>query len=513
MHSTRALSVAWEMWHRHSFMVPYLNGAPYSDKVPLLFWLIHLGWAVGVVNDVWPRLLEVALGGTQLVLVATLARRLFPERPEIARTTPWVLLALTYGFLFGLQIMYEVLLSVCVLAALLALVPSPRREAPRFAWFALAMGLGLLAKGPVMLLHVAFPWLLGPLWSDWAQRERRRWYGQGALAMLAGLGLLLAWALTAAWVGGEAYRNQLLFHQTAGRVVDAFAHAAPFWWYVPLLPVLIFPFALWPRLWVAVGILRRPFEPGLRFVFCWLGPVLLGFSIISGKQPYYLLPEYAAFALLIAAALLLLRQRHLAWVDSAWLGPWPLGLLGVGFGLALILLPYWVRSGAINNAQLTTIAPHSAAFGVLYLLLGALLLVPGKNGLYRIACAGLIGVVAANGLFTLTLWPAYDFAHVATLIGNAERHGQPVANIGSNDGQFNFLGRLTRPITPLRGEPAIKAWAAAHPDGLIVTYPRQLTAADRNNAVYIQPFRGVWLTVWPAPALAASGEEGGTAPE
>ena len=53
---TRYLTVAWEMWLRGDFLVPYINGEPYSHKPPLLFWLIHLGWAVFGVNDWWPRL-------------------------------------------------------------------------------------------------------------------------------------------------------------------------------------------------------------------------------------------------------------------------------------------------------------------------------------------------------------------------------------------------------------------------------------------------------------------------
>jgi len=503
MFSTRALSVAWEMWHRHSFLVPYLNGAPYSEKAPLLFWLIQLGWAIGGVGDVWPRLLEVMFGGTQLVLAAVLARRLFPERPWLARATPWLLLAFTYGFLFGLQIMYEVLLAVCVLAALLALVPGSRHERPRFVWFALAVGFGLLTKGPVMLLHVVFPWLLGPLWSDWAQRERRRWYAHGALALLAGCGMLLAWALLAAWAGGAAYREQLLFHQTAGRVVNAFAHAKPFWWYLPLLPMLVFPFVLWPRLWVAVCALRRPFEPGLRFVFAWLGPALLAFSLISGKQPYYLLPEYGSFALLLAAALAHLYQHHAPSARSAWLGPWPLALLSLGLALALIMLPQLVRDGWVHERQFIALAPVSARFGVIYVLLGLLLLVRGRGELPRIAFAGLIGAVAANGLFSMALWPAFNLKPASALLARAEANDQPVANLESYDGQFHFLGRLTQRIEPLLNNRELQDWAKAHPNGLIVTYPQSLTSADLHNAVYVQPFRGVWLAIWPAPALAA----------
>jgi 4-amino-4-deoxy-L-arabinose transferase-like glycosyltransferase len=505
MYSTRTLSVAWEMWIHHSFLVPYLNGVPYSDKPPLLLWLIHLGWAIGGVGDVWPRLLEVMLGGLQLILVSRLARRLFPERPLVAHVTPWILLAFSYGFLFGLQVMYEVLLANCVLAALLCLVPTPRREAPRFAWFALAVGLGLLAKGPVMLLHVAFAWLLGPLWSQWARRERRQWYVRGGGAMLVGLAVLLTWALLAAWAGGETYRQKLLVHQTAGRVVDAFAHAEPFWWYVPVIPMLVFPVVLWPRVWVALASLRRPFESGLRFLFAWIGPVLLGFSLVSGKQPYYLLPEYAGFAMLMAVALLRLQERQGA--GSRWLGPWPMALVSGVMGVALISLGALVRHGIAADPQFVTVVPYSVPFGVLYLLLAVALVAIRKGELYRVACVGLIATVAANGLFSLTLWPAYDFAPVAALLAKAEATGQSVASVDTNDGQYTFLGRLTRPVDLVHGLDATKAWAAAHPDGLIVTYPKRLSDADRAHAVYTQPFRGIWLAVWPAPAYAEALEK------
>jgi 4-amino-4-deoxy-L-arabinose transferase-like glycosyltransferase len=504
MYSTRTLSVAWEMWNRHSFLVPYLNGQPYSDKPPLLLWLIHLGWAVGGVGDVWPRLLEVTLGAIELVLTSKLARRLFPYRPWVAHIAPWILLAFTYGFMFGLQVMYEVLLANCVLAAWLCLVPKPQRDAPRFAWLALAISLGLLAKGPVMLLHVAFPWLLGPLWQPWAKREPRQWYVRGCLAILAACGVLLTWALLAAWSGGEVYRQKLLVHQTAGRVVDAFAHAEPFWWYVPLLPVLIFPFALWPRLWLALLSLRRPFEPGLRFLFAWIAPVILGFSLVSGKQAYYLLPEYAGFALLMAVALMRLQDRLSS--GSRWLGPWPLACVVGIAGVVLMSLRYLAKRGSIHDPQLLALLPYSVAFGALFVLLALILVVIQRGELYRIACVSMIATVAAHGLFSMTLWPAYDFASAAMLLAKAESEGRAVASLEANDGQYTFLGRLTRPITQLHGSGALKDWATDHPNGLIITYPRKLTAADRDQAVYIQPFRGIWLAIWPASDFAKAQE-------
>src|ERR1700735_586847 len=46
LYSTRTLAVAWEMWTHGHWLVPHINGEPYSEKAPLLFWLIHAGWFV-----------------------------------------------------------------------------------------------------------------------------------------------------------------------------------------------------------------------------------------------------------------------------------------------------------------------------------------------------------------------------------------------------------------------------------------------------------------------------------
>ncbi|MET3650536.1 ArnT family glycosyltransferase [Dyella japonica] len=499
MYSTRTLSVAWEMWTHHSLLVPYLNGLPYSDKPPLLLWLIQLGWAVASVGDVWPRLLEVMLGALQLILAWRLARRLFPRSAWIAHGTAWILLAFSYGFLFGLQVMYEVLLADCVLAALLCLAPSAHGEPPRMGGFALALSLGLLTKGPVMLLHVGLPWLLAPSWSECARRDARRWYVCGGIACLVACSVLLAWALLAAWSGGETYRHMLLVHQTAGRVVDAFAHAQPVWWYLPIMPLLVFPFALWPRAWAALGTWRRPLEPGVKFLFAWLGSVLVVLSMVSGKQAYYLLPESAGLALLIAASLARLPKGDAG--GSRWLSPWPLALLLAVGGVLLIAMDWLLAHGHLADPMFASLSAHSQPFGALYLVLAAALTVSRKRELQRIAVVSLLAVVAANGLFSMTLWPAYDFAPVARLLAHAQQQGRPIANLESNDGQYTFLGRLTQPITELHSLRALREWASHHPDGLVVIYPKRLGDADRVHAIYTQPFRGISLAVWPAEAL------------
>src|SRR5688572_11002134 len=65
---TRYAAVAWEMWNRGDFLVPHLNGLPYSDKPPLLFWLIQLGWMAFGVTEWWPRLLPALFSLCNLFL-------------------------------------------------------------------------------------------------------------------------------------------------------------------------------------------------------------------------------------------------------------------------------------------------------------------------------------------------------------------------------------------------------------------------------------------------------------
>ena len=150
LYSTRTLAVAWEMWDRGSWMVPLFNGAPYSHKTPLVPWLIHAGWLLFGVNDVWPRVLQVLLGTLVIAQTGLLAQRLYPLRPQVPVLAAWAMAGMWFYFMFSLQVMYELPLTVAVLGGLLALCRR-RGEAwsPWWTGFALAVGLGLLAKGPV----------------------------------------------------------------------------------------------------------------------------------------------------------------------------------------------------------------------------------------------------------------------------------------------------------------------------------------------------------------------------
>ena len=60
-----------------------------------------------------------------------------------------------------------------------------------------------------------------------------------ALRQAALLAIALAWAIPAGISGGEAYRNAIFWGQSAGRVVDSFAHKKPIYWYLAILPPML----------------------------------------------------------------------------------------------------------------------------------------------------------------------------------------------------------------------------------------------------------------------------------
>lgn len=496
---TRYVAVAWEMWLRGDFLVPYLNGEAYHHKPPLLFWLIQAGWALFGVNDWWPRLVAPLLSLLNLMLAAGLARRLWPDLPQTARLTPWLLLGLPVWAAFLTLVQFDLLLVACTLTGMLGLLEAAAGRRRGWGMLGLAIGLGVLSKGPVILLHLLPAALLAPLWAARAPAPVPawgRWYGALLGAVALGAVIALAWALPAGIAGGEAYRNAIFWGQTAGRVVDSFAHRQPWWWYLPWLPLILLPWLLWgqPRR----GLMLRSGWHGewqLRFLLAWLLPVLLAFSLVSGKQIKYLLPLFPAAVLLLArlaatvtegpqrprlaAGLLILGGALLAlapllarpdlafWVPG--LPVWPgLALVGVGL-LALVLPPL----SPLSQVRLTALAT--------VLLIGA----------------GHLAVLPAAA-------PAYDLRPAARYIAAVQATGTPVAHVGRYHGQFHFPGRLQRPLTEIERAQATD-WARAHPQGYLILYQGDWPGLG-EGAVALWPYRSqaADLALWRGADLAAA---------
>lgn len=474
---TRYLSVAWEMRLSGDFLLLHLNGAPYSDKGPLLFWLINLAWAVAG-PSVWiVRLGILFVSLLSLLLFERLVRRLGNDSADgnaaLARRATLLFAGIVYVALFASAIMFDVLLTACVLLALHGVLDLDQRRWQRgIALFAAGLGLGLLVKGPVVLLDAGVVALLAPWWSSTARAEKARWYGSVLLGMLGGVAIALVWALAA--YGAQGFWEAIVLRQTVGRVAKSFAHQRPVWWYLTVLPLMVLPWTLALRApWRAWRDSLRAPSKSLRFAFAWFVPTFVAFCLVSGKQPHYLLPLLPALALYFAHVLgsagAGLRNR---WFASL--------LVLAGVGLAAI--PYLaahqagiepianlVRQGTLTESSLEVFAGIWPLWGLLAVALGLWLLRRREGRAIELTLAS--AAVAMIGILTLAqgVGPYVDVSVAAARIKDFQTRGQPIAHLAWHHGLFEFAGRLTQPLEKVNF-PQLHAWCEAHPDGEIVTF-------------------------------------------
>ncbi|PIV76305.1 MAG: glycosyltransferase [Rhodobacteraceae bacterium CG17_big_fil_post_rev_8_21_14_2_50_65_11] len=455
---TRYIAVAWEMWLNGDYFVPTKNFEIYSHKPPLLFWLINLVWAVTGVMEFPARLVGPALGVATIALTGVLARRLWPEDATAGTRAMLILSGMSLFAVYAGLTMFDALLAACVVAAIIALMTAAQTGLLRW-WISLGVcvGLGVLAKGPVVLLHVVPAGLAMSFWLRHASRpvavSNKRLALGGAIALAAALAVVALWLGPALLTGGPDYREAILWRQTAGRVVSSFAHARPWWFFLALLPVLLFPWVWMPALWRSVW-RDDGRDPGLRLGLVWGASALVLFSLISGKQAHYLVPELPAAALIIAH---LLRGRAVVGIAPALL---PVVVLGLGM-LAIAI-------GAVPESATTRMLEPRLVLVPLALGLGAIgWLALRRGGLDGGALLGLGSVLIVNLVIgTTQVRPTYDTTPIASRIAPFQEAG--IAYPGDYHAEFNFAGRLTQPVANPDSAQDMAEWQSAHPAGLVV---------------------------------------------
>jgi 4-amino-4-deoxy-L-arabinose transferase-like glycosyltransferase len=224
-------------------------------------------------------------------------------------------------------------------AALARIYLSRDGERPGRGWavmFWTALGVGLMLKGPIILL------VSGGTIAGLVVLERRgRWLGR--LEPLWGLPLMLA--LTVPWflaIGvathGEFFRTAL-GHNALGKVAGAQEAHGGF----PGYHLLAFNLVFWPGslfAWLAVPFAwRERGHDAVRFCIAWIVPAWIAFELFGTKLPHYTLPLFPAVAMLAAAGLDSLAERKFLgrpWLFAAAAIPWILFGLVVTVGVTAL---------------------------------------------------------------------------------------------------------------------------------------------------------------------------------
>ncbi len=486
---TRYLDVAWEMWLTGDGFHLTRNFELYAHKPPLLFWLINLVWSVTGVAEFSARLIGPGFALALAVATAQLGRRLWPDDAGIGYRAIYVLGGFTVFLIYASATMFDTMLALAVVLGVGVLWRIAQGGGTRdWLAFGAVLAFGTYAKGPVVFVHLVPILLAMPLWATTAPRGRDRLIGFG-IALAFGLVLVALWLVPALVRGSAAYRQELLWTQSAARVAGGMAHDRPVWYMIAILPALLFPWGWSWRLWG--GLARDVKGDGAgRMVAVWAVVALVLLSLISGKQAHYLVPEYPAVALLFARGVGRIELGR-----GGSLAP----LVPIAAGLAALALAAGLLPASDELADLT---PDSAValFGVLNIALGIaawrLAFRPG----HVLAGAG-IAALAHLLIATTGLRTTYDAGAIAAMLAPSSGRGLAVSGMTYN-AEINFAARLTRPVATPATAADLRAWAAAHPGGLVFGPVGRVpvTAAPAD----ILHYNGLIYGVWPAEAVTVS---------
>jgi len=497
---TRWLAIAWEMWTRGDWLVPRLNGGA-ASVAPLFFWTIHLGWLAFGVVDWWPRLVPALFLLGSMLMVARLARLLWPGQGDAARYVPLALLGGFYWVFSSTLLSADLLTVFFTLYALTVLLQIWRTRDQRM-WLLLGFvfGLGLLASGSLIFLYVLPVALLAPLWAHGTPTMPWKfWYADISKSALLGLAVYAAWAVPALKMMGVANVLGPLLSPLSANTLDLLTDVQPWWWYLLLMPWLAFPWSLWPLPWMRFWHIRRePISNGLAFCMLWAALVIVVFSFFNVKQPQFLLPVVPAFFL--AASWLLLDEDHAVHDHSRLASTmiFPLLLLG---GL-LAILPGLPRLAYLPDF-LWQLSPF---VGVSIIGVGvALGWLPLPAIETRITNMAVTVVVLTALALLVGGWQFnshYEVHGAARVLAAAQQKGIGIVHVGTYHGQYHFAGRLTKPLDIV--SPAqVELWSIGHPDGLIVSYSNAWQPPVVPGVVpqYDEPYADTQLRIWPAAVL------------
>jgi 4-amino-4-deoxy-L-arabinose transferase-like glycosyltransferase len=315
-------------------------------KKPIgIYWLqaaaTRLAGGEDVRNPVWTYRLPSLLGALGAILV-TLA---IGRRWLGAEAGFWGAALLAVSLLLGMearQAKTDAFLLLTVLVAMAGLADAwmpPPGAVPRARWrwvpFWIAMGVGILIKGPIVPMVVGLTALVLAVLGrgvGWLGRLRP-WPG-----ILIGLAIALPWLIAITISSHGAFLTQSLGNDLATKLAGAKeSHGAPAGAYLTMFPVTFWPgslFALLALPWVW----RNLRDPAVIFCLAWIVPSWLVFEAVPTKLPHYVLPLYPAIALLAGAALTdrlcAPPGRWRPWAMRAVVGLWL--LVGLALGAVVI---------------------------------------------------------------------------------------------------------------------------------------------------------------------------------
>src|SRR5256884_2126524 len=228
----------------NDYLVPLLAGLPYVDRPIVYFPAAAATMELTGVTEPAARLPAYIATLATIGLLAWFARRRWGDDAGWLAGVAYATTVLP--LVYARTAVFDSTLTLCTTAAILGIL----EQQPVAAWAAMAVG--ALTKGPIA---VAIPLLvLVPHALATGASVRRLFPRRGLVAFAV---IALPW-FVAVSIAHADFPGYVFLRETLARVTTtSFHRTAPFWYYLPIVPVAAFPWIIpplaplrhWPPTW------------------------------------------------------------------------------------------------------------------------------------------------------------------------------------------------------------------------------------------------------------------------
>ncbi len=487
----RNAQIALNILDTGNWMSLELKKEHYWDKPPLVAWMTAISFKTFGVTENAARFPGVVVSFLTVILTCAIGQRLIGFRAA------WIAALLTLfslGVPFsGRYLTMDSTLTMLATVTCLAFYRGSFGRRFRQSWWVLAgvcTGLGLMTKGPVILAICVPPVLV----FSWLTGRRIFQKSKHVLFFVVpAVAIGLPWFLVTA-IGTPEFLSHFLWQHHVVRFTEGISHQQPFWYYLPVILLLMFPASQLFLPLVKFIATRKPAVRARRteahgYLLLFALWIFVFFTCSSAKLPTYILPAVPMLCLLMASVIDINVFERLGSNETA-IAPEATEVVGdvAAIDGFYCRLPKWLALNmtawvvVVSLAILWFLPEHAASMlvmaGSLVLVIGAAAVASGKRS-HPYTAWGAVGVLALfmSAMLVNHLIPAISASrNIQSAVARIQSEGgcadSPVVYYARDSFATSMGLKEAKVVYFSKEEPAAAAnFLMKHPTAILVTAP------------------------------------------
>jgi len=328
----RYAEISREMFLSGDYLNPQLLGIFHFHKPPITYYITTFGYHIFGINEFGARFfLQVAVA-IQLVCVYGIANLLFKNK-KIAFFAGLIYFSMPIILIASRNLTTDLYLTTFIMGSIYCWQYYTNKGKLLFLYLSyILIGLALLTKGPVALLFI----LVYIITYKIIFKSSSRITIHHVLGILVCLGIGVSWYIIVILENPSLW-DYFIGKQLVSRISsNSFDRAKPFWFYIPIIIGLLFPW------WLTTVVKFRSkiksiskLQKEAKLLFISSGILFIIFSVFSTKLILYIMPAFWMVAVFIAVQLDTFSQKDKKIVTISYL------VLSTLFFLTLLV--FWIE--------------------------------------------------------------------------------------------------------------------------------------------------------------------------